>query len=440
MKRIILVTLTLLLTIGTVRAQESPEEIAQKRGVTFPIAELGSCANYLACRTHCEDPVNYNSCIGFAKKKGFYKEKEYQPDNNTLQRARQVLGCTSLEVCRNFCEKEENFDKCHSFAQRVGVIGGYKEDPRSSEFLAKAKEALGCTSYETCRNFCDNPANRDKCAESAQKIGVSGGYEYKGPGGCTSEETCRTFCSEPAHIEICQQFSSAHGSEFAGPGGCTDETSCRTYCEKNPSSCPGLGQTDYQPSQYCSKTPGCTWTNDTCQCTGTTNYGGDPVAECQKHNCSWTGSYCQCASTENYQEKWASECAKNPGCSWTNNTCQCSGSGPQTGESSQPYTPPTPYPSSPPSSGGTYNYDPATECAKQNGCSWTNNTCQCSPSTSGSGSQTPSTNTQPPPDPATECSQYPGCSWNGSSCQCQAVQGATTSNNLIRRILNLLGL
>ncbi len=420
----------LFLALSRLAFAQTPEEIAAKYDVTFPVAELGECEDYTSCHTYCEDPVHQEACIDFAKEKGFYKEEEFRPSESMLKRAQTILGCNSFESCREFCSREANFDRCHSFAQSVGVVGGYKEDPTSREFLAKARESLGCDSYQSCRNFCDNPANRDKCAEFARKIGVNGGYEYKGPGGCTSEQTCRTFCSAPGNVDICRQFVSSYGGKFSGPGGCSDEASCRAYCEKNPSACPGFGQSSGSPAEYCSRTPGCSWSGSTCQCSGG-SYSVDPAAECQKYNCSWAGSYCQCSSTGDYQEKWKSECTNYPGCSWTGTSCQCTSGGGQ-------YSPPpnyTPYPAR-----GTY--DPATECAKQSGCSWTGSSCQCS----GSTGSTPYPTSSSTYDPATECSKYPGCSWTGTTCQCssgesspQPVYGSSTSSGgLLQRLIEYL--
>lgn len=385
-----------------------PNEIAKRYGIAFPIEELGGCKDYSECRAYCEDPANYDACLDFAKKKGFFKEEEYLPDESILKRAGEVLGCNSYDSCRSLCEKEENYDKCHQFAQSVGVAGGYRDDPRQAEILNKAKEVLGCDSYDSCKNFCENPANRDRCGQFAKSIGMYGGYEYKGPGGCTTEESCRAFCSNPSNVEICRQYSSSYGGQFEGPGGCTDEASCRAYCEKNPQACGYQGQIrDYNPEEMCKKTPSCRWEGNTCQCgfyEGVDkNY--DPASECQKYGCSWTGNSCQCSQTDSqYQDRLKSECSKYPGCSWTGSSCQCSASG-----EGNTYTP---YPT------GVYQGDPATECAKQTGCSWTGSSCQCSDS---SGSYSPPSSY----DPATECAKQSGCSWTGSTCQCSSSGGSS---------------
>ena len=67
----------LFLTVPTLLSPSHPENIDDPEGIadyydiTFPIPELGNCASYSECRNYCEDPVNHNSCINFAKSKGF---------------------------------------------------------------------------------------------------------------------------------------------------------------------------------------------------------------------------------------------------------------------------------------------------------------------------------------------------------------------------------
>src|SRR3990172_11959676 len=95
-------------------AQENPDEIAKKYGITFPIAELGNCEDYSSCRTYCEDPVNSSTCIDFARSKGFYKEED-TGKADLLSKAKSQLGCSSEAACSEVCSKEENFEKCSNF-------------------------------------------------------------------------------------------------------------------------------------------------------------------------------------------------------------------------------------------------------------------------------------------------------------------------------------
>ncbi len=405
MKKIFLILTFFLLflsvSVKLVSAQATSDP-AKKYGITFPITELGNCTDIASCKTYCDDSLNTQKCVDYAKGKGFYKEQEAKPSDAVIQQAKVTLGCDSAASCKAFCEKQENYDKCHSFAQNTGLSGGYKEDPSKGTVLAKAETALGCTSYETCKTFCDNPINHDKCAQFAKSVGVNGGYEYKGPGGCTTEETCKTFCSQSGNIDICRQFTQS-----------------------------AVGQSNYDPQLECKKYPGC----------------------------SWSGTYCQCNQNQNDPgniERQKAQCTSYSGCSWIGTSCSC------TRGSGMPY--PTSYPTSTPSYGDGSKGDYS--CGKASlavGCYTVDKTCKC-PSTfpsgnSGSGNMmsrdqqeagyhapgtnSPSSTQQPQAststDPATACGQTSGCTWTGSTCSCSSVHGASTENkSFLERVLQLL--
>lgn len=212
-------TATATSTIVTPSGADTP----QKYGITFPIVELGSCTNFAACRMYCDDPTHSTECIAFAKKKGFYKEPVPQAEmTKVVEEAKTELGCDSEESCKTFCSQEANFQKCSNFAKKNGLQGGIKNTVDSSSTLAKAKEILGCTSVDTCKTFCSQEANIQKCSDFAKQAGLRGGEQKVGPGGCTSEETCKAFCASPVNSQLCGQFeaginpSSSTGQKFGG--------------------------------------------------------------------------------------------------------------------------------------------------------------------------------------------------------------------------------
>lgn len=286
--------------VATTYAQESNEQLAKKYNVTFPIAELGGCSSLAECRNFCEDPVNHASCISFAKKKGFYKEDSVRTNKEELLAAAKTeLDCDSHNSCMQFCHQEANREKCDAFAKKHNLGGGHVNNPEEEEFLEKAKEILGCSSAKECMNFCSQEANRAKCSQFAQTVGLQGGEHQVGPGGCSSEETCKAFCSDPQNSQICSEFSRSHGGSYSGPGGCNSEESCKTYCQAHPTECGGGLEEHISLQEYCSKTPNCSWINERCECRSETidvDYG-DYATECAKTSgCSWTGSSCQCSS------------------------------------------------------------------------------------------------------------------------------------------------
>ncbi len=373
---------------------QTPEEIAAEKGITFPIPELGNCSNFNSCQTFCEDPINQNTCINFAKIKGFYQEDQSSKKGEIIKAAQSELGCDSEESCRSYCSQESNYDKCSNFAQKHNLGGGQTVDPSKAQILEKAKEVLGCNSYESCRSFCENDANRQKCSEFAKQTGLRGGEQQAGPGGCTSEETCKAFCSDPANFQVCSRFQSSVSSDakdFRGPGGCNSEESCRTYCEQNPSSCGNIGEgSQGSHEEYCNKTPNCSWQNNTCLCSS----GDYPSTQNQNINpeeyCKQYPDRCSQNFSPSPSEDFATQCTKSPGCAWTGSSCLCS----QAIET----TTPTPIPNEPYSvQGGETIYQ-------------------------------------------SQCTNA-GCSWNGSYCQCpdsKGVQGASTQRGFFENLLRLI--
>ncbi|MDP3973893.1 MAG: hypothetical protein Q8P92_03590 [Candidatus Daviesbacteria bacterium] len=372
-----------------------PESRAKIYGVTFPIAELGNCANYYDCRTFCEDPVNAQSCINYGKSRGFYKEDEVDSKKEgILEAAKRTLGCDSYETCKNFCEIPTNQEKCDAFAKSQNIVGGHVDDPAKQDILEKAQEVLGCDSYAACATFCSQEANQSQCSEFARQVGLRGGEVQVGPGGCTSRETCKAFCSDPQNYQICSGFSGASGGSFSGPGGCNSEGSCRAYCQEHKNECSslegpgGFPPPGYNPQEMCNRTPKCAWKDNTCQCG--LYEGSDATQKAEEYTriCRENPSRCTPGGVAGFETaaqraEFERYCREHP------EACRPSYSG----------------------FGGS-TYDPAKECVKYSGCSWTNNSCQCS--------------TRYETDPAQAC-QSGGCSWTGNTCDCSKSSGGSVS-------------
>lgn len=439
-------------------AQENPDEIAKKYNVSFPIAELGNCESYAACRTYCEDPVNGETCVSFAKKKGFYKEEEQDSRKEELiNKAKTELGCDSYESCQSLCQKSENFDKCNSFAKKYSLSGGHVNNPEERKVLEKAKEILGCDSPSSCMSFCEKEENRTKCSEFAKQTGLRGGEQRVGPGGCTSEETCKAFCSDPNNYSICSGFSKGVGGQFSGPGGCNSEESCRSYCREHPREC-GYNDEDgrlnspppgnYNNQEMCNRTPSCRWDNNSCKC-GIYDNPEEAKRRAEEHarfcrenpkKCGIDGQ----GGFENREEKERFEkfCRENPdkcggggpnntiirscpaGQYWNGQSCIAGsyngGSSPTNGSSSN-------------YSGNMMSRDQQESGCRSGGgsCDWGNGVCNCrgytSPGgTSGSTSTSTSGSSMSRDQQESGCRSCNGtCNWNGDMCQCQC--GATST-------------
>ena len=77
----------------------------------------------------------------------------------------------------------------------------------------------GCRGRQ-CEQHCSNPAHQKECFQFAKEQGFIAPEEVEkierltskldqggGPGGCTSEETCRQYCSDPSHLDECSAFA-----------------------------------------------------------------------------------------------------------------------------------------------------------------------------------------------------------------------------------------
>lgn len=406
-----------------------------KYGIVFPIAELGNCANYSSCRTFCQDPVNENSCVAYAKTKGFYNGDGLKADveQKFLDSAKKILGCSTPQACSTVCDKPENHDKCNQLAKQIGVPGGYVDEP--DKLIDKVKGVLGCNDAASCKSFCEKEENRQKCSDVAQKVGLRGGEVRVGPGGCTSETTCKTFCLDPKSYKECSAFGGGPG-EFRGPGGCNSPEACMNYCKNNPQSCKSIvgGAVEFRPVGNFSSPEEfarhCRENSDKCmspqagsaeqkymelcrdnpeQCRPKTenyNYyvqcppdyyigpGGvcTPISKsADAYKCAgqagkyWDGSSCRDYQPDKYYSDPAAACTRG-GCAWSGSGCQCA----------------------------AYSYDPGKMCA-QSGCSWNNNSCQCTSSGVYYGGNVQSRDQQ-----EATCKAGNGtCDWGSGICSCR---------------------
>lgn len=431
----LLITLSLALLMATTVFAQTPQDLAAKYGVTFPISELGECTDLSQCRTYCEDPINHHKCVEFAKEKGFYQEDPLEKDiQAVLAAASSQLGCNSYNSCQTFCNDPANFEKCSAFAKKHNLGGGHVNNPNEEQFLIKAKEFLGCDSASSCMAFCENEANFSKCSDFAKMMGFTGGQTQTGPGGCTTPQTCEAYCNNSQHFKECSQFST--GDEFRGPGGCNDEASCRAYCEKNQLKCVSEGPA----AEFCLKNPAkcpegvsfdqfCQENPIACPKPDTTDYchanpdqcppeGANLDEWCQSHpdKCTYTSG----PTTTVSPEEW---CRQNPE--------KCT-------TSTEPIQNPDEYCLKYPDrcTGYKSQEEYASDCLNQGG-TWADNSCLLPP-------QPVENNYSPVPqpgdyDPSQDCIKA-GYNWKDNYCEVieKGVQGVNTKRNLFERVFYFL--
>ncbi len=235
-------------------------------GITYPIPELGNCANRDACRSYCNDSANMSACINFASAHGLMNKDESsvaQKFVQEIQNKQTPGGCTGPESCTAYCTDVSHLDECLSFAKGHGLDDeNIQQGDKIQKFLASGgKLPGGCTSKDSCETYCADFSHATECTafakgagflkKIAQDQGMSEDQLQKvldlassgqAPGGCKSKDECENYCKDSSHLTECLAFATKAGFMSQdqadkiqaiggkGPGGCNSEDTCKTYC------------------------------------------------------------------------------------------------------------------------------------------------------------------------------------------------------------------
>ncbi len=217
-----------------------PQAAIGKYNITFPVAELGNCIDFVSCKAYCDDITHTDACVAYAKNKGFYQPNPLETNKQQILAAAQnILGCDSVSSCIAFCQIPTNITACTEFAQKYNLPAGNVSKLSSASTLQQAQEQLGCNSAATCKTFCEDKANEQKCTAFAQSIGLRGGLAKINPSG-------------------------ASGMPMQGNS---------LPAENTPPSIPAGSN----PQAACSARPHCIWTGTLCKCVQVSTSGETPA-------------------------------------------------------------------------------------------------------------------------------------------------------------------
>mgnify|MGYP001567248487 CR=1 FL=1 len=270
----------------------SAQEIDKERAIEIVQTQggPGGCNNEVSCRTFCDNPDNFETCINWAKNNNLISSGEAEKAERISKIGREFSGpgeCRSHEECERFCREPGNQDVCLDFAVQQGFLTS-NEAQRIKEFRRQAEENReefeveietdpdfdedrarqiletqggpgGCETFDECAQFCDQPQNQEVCFQFAEENGLFKNKEASekikkiisegGPGGCRGERQCRAFCENSDNFEVCIEFAQKH--EFikpeevdkarrgaralkeGGPGGCKGPKECEVFCHNS---------------------------------------------------------------------------------------------------------------------------------------------------------------------------------------------------------------
>ena len=217
MRKIYLFSIFLLFSLfwaGFVMSQESPKD------VSFPVAELASCASEEECKTYCDKPENASACLDFAKVHNLMSEEEIKTARDMLEimeGAEGPGGCRNQTECDVYCNNPDHMEECIVFGKEHGLIPAeeLKEAEAVLEAIKKGVKPPPCQGEAECDIYCSEPEHMGECLafgeaagfitpEEAAMIRRTGG---KGPGGCQGKTECDTYCQSPDNMEECLSFA-----------------------------------------------------------------------------------------------------------------------------------------------------------------------------------------------------------------------------------------
>jgi len=142
--------------------------------ISYPVAELGNCADKAACKVYCDESANIDACLSFAEKNNLMSKEEIKAAKN-FKKTGMIGpgGCKGKDECKTYCNGPEHMDECIAFAEKNGMM--------SSEQLGEAKKV---------------------------KAAIAKGIK---PPACGGKEACDAYCSSAEHVEECVKFGEAAG-------------------------------------------------------------------------------------------------------------------------------------------------------------------------------------------------------------------------------------
>ena len=202
---------------GVFAQEEDPE-------ITFPVAELGNCANKEECKAYCDEVEHIEQCVDFAERHGLMHGAELEEAKKVVhalsQGAQLPGGCRNKEECEVYCKDGSHIEECIAFAEAAGFMSPEElaDAKRVAPLMARGEMPGGCRNKEECEVYCSEASHVEECVTFFEKAGFMSAEEAemfrktggRGPGGCTGRGECDAFCNNPENQNECFEFAKEH--------------------------------------------------------------------------------------------------------------------------------------------------------------------------------------------------------------------------------------
>ena len=157
---------------------------------TFPIAELGSCADRAACKAYCDIESNHSTCSSYAKSRGLKRAEQVQQSNSERSKLSEIIKANGgpgkcgvgasdpVQACKTYCDDTAHIQTCVAYGKTHSLFKGealQKAEKISAALKSGVTLPTGCTDARSCKEACEKPSTVDQaksCFEFAKAAGV----------------------------------------------------------------------------------------------------------------------------------------------------------------------------------------------------------------------------------------------------------------------------
>lgn len=143
--------------------------------ISYPVAELGNCADKATCKVYCDEPANIDACLSFAEKNNLMSKDEIKVAKNFKSTGMTGPGgCKGKDECGAYCNGPDHMDACIAFAEKNGMMSGsqLEEAKKVQGAIAKGIKPPACGGKDACNTYCSSKEHMSECVNFAESAGM----------------------------------------------------------------------------------------------------------------------------------------------------------------------------------------------------------------------------------------------------------------------------
>jgi len=159
--------------------------------VSYPVGELGNCADQAACKAYCDISANIDVCLNFAEKNNLMSKNEIKVAKNFKGKGMTGPGgCKGKDECKSYCNGPDHMDACIAFAEKNGMMSSnqLQEAKKVQGAISRGIKPPACGGKDACDSYCSSSEHMAECVGFAEAAGIISKEEADkiksgGPGG-----------------------------------------------------------------------------------------------------------------------------------------------------------------------------------------------------------------------------------------------------------------